>query len=302
LTGATVGIHLDEGGGNNQYSLLYRGTVTNSNILVTQFGGNGADAANIFYQPEASFIHSQAGVYFSGRGGNDGFNSSNNAARITDGAFMVNAVEMGDGIDVLNYRLNSAIADAGSTGTAALYAALGNGDDTFTSTLGYDAGLIRAGSLAVFQVDGGADNDLFFVAPVTFFDHDLVLQGDIRYYLGGGSGNDSITFATLDILGGSNRALTLGATSNFVVQIDAGEGNDKIELFLNLFATDPGLANRASIFVAGSAGNDRVNLIGVGSTTAPNLGFVYIDGGTGINTYSETLLIPFNRTVVNFQL
>lgn len=301
LNGANVTIGLNAGNGNNEYSLLYRGAVTNSNIFINQAGGVAADAANIFYQPESHFVHSQVSVSFTGGDGNDGFNTSINSARITDASSMNYLVDMGGGTDVLNYRLNSALADKGSNGLVGLHASLGTGNDTFTSTLGYDAGLIKAGSQAIFQVDGGSGDDLFFVAPVTFFGNDLVLDGSVSYLLNAGQGNDNVTFATLDILGGTNRALILGGTSNFLVQIDGGDGNDTINLFLNFFAAFPGLSNRATVNVLAGAGDDAVSLTGIGSPTAPNLGSVFIDGGSGTDTYAESFLIPFNRTVVNFE-
>lgn len=301
VTGANVTIGVNAGNGNNDYSLLYRGAVTNSNILVNQAGGLGVDAANIFYQPESPFTNSQVSVSFTGGEGNDGFNSSCNSARITGGSSINNLVDMGGGTDVLNYRLNSAIAEKGSTGLVGLHASLGTGNDTFTSTLGYDAGLVKGGSQAIFQVDGGTGDDLFFVAPVTFFNNDLVLEGNVSYFLNAGQGNDSVTFATFDILGGTNRALVLGGSANFLVQIDGGDGNDTINVFLNLFAASPGLTNRATVNVLAGSGDDTVSLTGIGSPTAPNLGNVFIDGGIGTDTYLESFVIPFNRTVVNFE-
>lgn len=300
LTAANVSINFNGGSGNDEFSMLHRGNVTDTTMLVNQTGGDGVDAANIFYQPEASFIHANVTVNFMGGKGNDGFNTSINCAKITDGTTMNFQADMGTGNDILNYRVNSAIADAGSSGLVALHGNLGNGDDTFTSTLGYDASVIQAGSQAIFQVEGGDGNDLFFVAPVTFTGHDLVLLGNVNYALSSGAGNDSITFATIDILGGTNHALVLGATANFVAQIDGGDGKDNITLFINLAATDPGLSHRATINVLAGAGNDTVSLTGIGSPIAPNLGDVFIDGGAGADVYTESFVFPFNRTVVNF--
>lgn len=302
LDGANVNISLNQGAGNDEFSMLSRGDVVNSAITVNQVGGDGNDAANIFYQPEANYLSSSTSVTFDGGRGNDGFNTSINSSRITGGSTMNFSASMGDGSDVLNYRLNSHLADAGSTGSAALHANLGDGNDTFTSTLGYDAGLIVAGSQAVFQVDGGAGDDFFFVAPVTFNNNDLVLDGDVQYYLNGGTGRDNITFATTDILGNTNHALVLGSSAHFVVQIDGGGDADKIAVVLNLFPTAPGLTNRAVVTVLAGAGNDTVNFTGAASPLAPNLGSVTIDGGTGTDTYVELLLTPFNRTVINFEL
>jgi hypothetical protein len=56
------------------------------------------------------------------------------------------------------------------------------------------------------------------------------------------------------------------------------------------------------VTVLGGAGNDTVGLTGIGSPLAPALGDVFIDGGAGTDTYVESFVIPFNRTVVNFEL
>lgn len=302
VNNTSVNLSMAQGAGNDEFSLLHRGPVTNSTVSINQVGGDGVDAANIFYEPSADFIHSQVNVTFDGGAGNDGFNTSINSSRITDGSTMNYLASMGAGKDVLNYRLNSHLADPGSTGSVGLHAALGDGDDRFTSTLGYDAGAVAAGSQAIFQVDGGGGDDLFFVAPVTFTGNDLALFGDVQYYLNGGSGKDSITFATLDILGGSNHALVLGDTANFVVQIDGGDGNDAINVVLDLLPTSPGLTGRALVNVFAGAGNDQVQLTGLASPFAPDLGSVLLDGGPGTDAYVETLLSPFNRTVQNFEL
>lgn len=301
ISSSSVTLNLNQAGGNDQFSLLHRGAITNSAVTITQSGGDGADAANIFYQPASAFVHSTASVTFDGAEGNDGFNVSINSARITDGSALSYNATMGNGKDVLNYRVNSPVADIGSTGSVTLHGSLGDGDDTFTSTLGYDAGFIAAGSTVITQVDGGKGNDLFFVAPVTFFGNDLVLQGDVEYELSGGAGKDSITFATLDILGGSNHAMILGDTATFRVRIDGGDDADTITAVLNLFATDPGNTNRSTIYVKAGAGNDTVKLTGVGSPLSnPLLASIVLDGGLGSDTYSEVLLGPFPRTSLGF--
>lgn len=282
ITDSNFTISTDFGNGANGLNMIMRGALTNAAVNINQNGGTGVDSFNLFIQRQALLDNSTLAVVANLDAGHDAFSVSINSEIIGNGSRMSFDVNCGSGNDVLNYRLNGAVGDA----SVELDGDLSSGHDSFTTTLGFDFYFDDSSAQVLYRVNGGSGNETMFIFPFTLLGLNASLFGQLDYQIDTGTGNDTVTYATLDIVGQTGAELEPQATGRFLLNLNMGAGNDILNLTLH-FGPNSNSAD-VEISVLMGSGNDRVNFSGsdpVGMNYLPS-GGVRLDGGSGANLFN----------------
>lgn len=297
LTRSTLQVENYFQAGTDQYFVLLRGALTDSNIDSLMSGGDGVDTENVFIQRQCSLTRSDLNFVAYTHAGNDAVSVSIGSQHISEDSSMRYVARTGEGQDALNFRLNGGVSHQSRV---VLDGHLGSGNDSFVSTLGYDGFVNDSSGEARFGVDAGSGDDSLLVMPFTLTGNDALINGTVVYQLSGNAGNDTMTFGTQDAFGQTFANVRVGATGLYEVSLQGNGGHDLIQTTFDFDAASQA-SGRVRASVQGNGGQDRVRFWGsdpAGLDYGPNQGILF-NGGSGQDEFQSLFNDPQGQVPLN---